>query len=269
MAQPLLTRYLQPLLSGRRTECFELIREALADGIPARTLIDEVIWPALSQIERLYQDDRINIALEHMASRINRTVADQLQAHLPESAKQGRRIVIACAEAFREEIGAQMVADLFQSDGWEVFFVGGGVPDDELLALVGQHRPSALLLFGADPQQVPAIRRLVETVREIGVCPTMNIVVSGGLFNRAEGLWEEVGVDAFAATANEVLDLINNLPQRIPGPPRRGSVKKRQRRRRSAEAEVTKSISKAELAMAAQQQGVGKIKGPAVTVSPN
>ena len=28
-------------------------------------------------------------------------------------------------------------------------------------------------------------------------------MVSGGLFNRAEGLWEEIGADLFASTLNE------------------------------------------------------------------
>ena len=32
-------------------------------------------------------------------------------------------------------------------------------------------------------------------------------MVSGGLFNRAEGLWEEIGADAFAATALEAVQI--------------------------------------------------------------
>jgi hypothetical protein len=35
----------------------------------------------------------------------------------------------------------------------------------------------------------------------------MQIMVSGGLFNRAEGLWQEIGADAFAATAEEALEV--------------------------------------------------------------
>lgn len=256
MPEPLLTRYLQPLLAGRRAECFNLIQTAVQDGTDAETLICEVVWPAMAQIERLFCDDRINTATEHIASRINRTVADQLQAHLPQTAQRGKRVMIACADGFREELGAQMIADMFQAIGWEVTFIGGGVPDDEILALVGMQRPHALLLFGADPQQVPQIRRLVELIREIGVCPTMNIVVSGGVFDRADGLWEEVGVDGFAPCARDVIELIDEMPPRVPGPPRRGQVKKRQRRRRASQDAVTQAISKAELALENSGQSV-------------
>ena len=37
--------------------------------------------------------------------------------------------------------------------------------------------------------------------------PNMQIMVSGGLFNRAEGLWQEIGADSFAATAEQALEI--------------------------------------------------------------
>ena len=43
-----------------------------------------------------------------------------------------------------EELGGQICADLFESDGWEVKFAGGGVPDDEVLKLTGEYRPDVV-----------------------------------------------------------------------------------------------------------------------------
>jgi len=233
MSEPLLIRYMQPLLAGRRAECFDLISDAVSNGLRADEAVQEVVWPAMAQIDRLYRDDRINTAIEHMACRINRTVADQLQAHLPKLARRGKRLLISCADTVHEELGAQMMADLFQADGWEAYFVGGGVPSDEVLGMVGELRPDLLLIFGTEPHGVPEVRQLVELIREVGACPTMNIMVSGGIYNRADGLWEEVGADVFAPTAREVLGLANDLKPREPQPPRLGLVKKRRRRRRT------------------------------------
>jgi MerR family transcriptional regulator, light-induced transcriptional regulator len=234
MPEPFLVRYMQPLLGGRRAECFELISEALRAGTPAETLICDVIWPATAQIERLYNDDRINAAAEHMACRINRTAADQLQAHLTRRPPRGRRVLVASADTEGQELGAQIVADLFQADGWEVFFVGGGVPDDEILSLVGQLRPHMLLIFGAHPEAVANTRAMVERIRDVGVCPTMNIVVTGGIFNRADGLWQEIGADAFCDTPRGVLATANELGPREPRTQVFGIVKRRRRRRKTA-----------------------------------
>lgn len=232
MPEPLLIRYLQPLLNGRRAECFGLIRDAITGGTNADDLLVDVIWPAMSQVERLYHSDRISTAAEHMACRINRTVADQLQVHLPRVHTNGRRVIVACADTEHEELGAQIMADLFGAEGWEVFFVGGGVPDDEILALVGQQRPELLLIFGAQAEAVPNTRALIDRIRDVGVCPTMNVVVTGGIFNRADGLWREIGADAYAEQPRPVLRLASEMKPRIPHAPRLGVVKKRRRRRK-------------------------------------
>lgn len=238
MPEPFLVRYMQPLLAGRRAECFELIADATARGVSAEELIYDVLWPANAQIERLYRDDRINTAVEHMAYRINRTVADQLQARLRVAPRRGKRVLVASADGAHEELGAQILADLLQADGWEVFFLGGGVPHDEILAMVGHLRPDVLLIFGADPEAVPNTRAMLERIRDIGVCPTMNVVVSGGIFNRAEGLWREVGADAFCDGPQAVVSTLAQLGPRIGHPPRVGLVKKRRRRRKTAECPV-------------------------------
>lgn len=242
MSQPLLTRYLQPLLAGRRSECFELIHDALKAGAAAESVLNDVVWPAMVQVERLFNDDRINTAIENMACRINRTVADQVQTRLPKFPANGRRALITCAEEMRQELGAQMIADLFQARGWEVFFIGGGVPHDEILSLVGELRPHVMVVFGTSAGGVPAARRMIEIIRDIGVCPTMNIIVSGGVFNRADGLWQEVGADVFAPDAHSVLTLADETPARIPGPARLGIVKKRRRRRKATSDQTGEAV---------------------------
>lgn len=243
MPEPFLLRYMQPLLAGRRAECFDLVSQEVAKGSPAENLMCDVVWPAMSQVERLYHDDRINTAVEHMAARINRSVADQLQPHLTRKPLNGKRVVVVSADGPNEELGAQLAGDLFQADGWEVFLVGGGVPHDEILSMVGQLRPHVLLIFGAEPEAVPNTRAMIERIRDIGVCPTMNIMVSGGIFNRADGLWQEVGADAFNGTLRGVLECANELGPRMPQPPRLGIVKKRRRRRKDKAVPETEDAS--------------------------
>ena len=62
----------------------------------------------------------------------------------------------------------------------------------------------------------------------------MNVLVAGGVFNRADGLWKEVNADLYAANPEEALKVAESaLPRkpeiRVPGAP-----KKRRRRRAPA-----------------------------------
>ncbi|MHC4444199.1 MAG: cobalamin B12-binding domain-containing protein [Planctomycetota bacterium] len=231
-SQRFLERFMPCLLAGERRQCRDVLSEAMSAGIEADHLYRNMIWPAMENVEQLYNEDKINLATEHMAIRINRLLADQLQAHLPRSEPNGKRILITCANGETEELGAQMCSDLFESDGWDVYFVGGGIPNDEILSLVGNLRPDILLIFGTQPSGVPEVRKLIDMIRTIGANPTMNIMISGGVFNRAEGLWEEIKVDLFAETASEALTVANAAEPRVPEIQIPGAPKKRRRRRR-------------------------------------
>ncbi len=225
-------RLMIPLVAGRRQECRDVLEEAMNEGLEVRQVYRSVIWPAMEHVAQMYREDRISLAAEHMAVRISRCLADQLQAKLQRGTENGKRMLLTCAEGEPEELGAQMCADLFEADGWDVYFVGGGVPDDEILELVGRLRPDILMIFGTQPAGVPGVRRLIDLIREVGSNPTMNIMISGGVFNRAEGLWKEVNADLFAPNAGEALKIAATAAPRKPEIRIPGAPKKRRRRRR-------------------------------------
>ncbi len=227
-----LDRFMEPLLSGDRQSCRRVFHQYLASESEPSNLYANLLWPAMERVEKLYRADRINLATEHMATRITRCLADQLQASISYAKPNGKSIMICCANDEPEELGAQMCADLFEAGGWKVYFLGGGVPHDEILSLVGNRRPTILLLYGTQPQGVPGVRKLIDMIRDIGSNPTMNIMISGGVFNRADGLWKEVNGDLFARTIGQALTLAAKAEPRTPEIRIPGAPKKRRRRRR-------------------------------------
>ncbi len=221
-------KYLEKLLQGDRIGCRNILGETLQTGTPANTIYSNLFWPVMVEIETLYRHHRIDRITEHMATRINRTLVDQLQSKLPRSKPNNKKIVITCAHDEPEELGAQMCADLFESEGWEVKFIGGGVPNDEVIEMVGHFRPDVLFVYGTKPSGAPDVRRLMDTIRRINSCPDIKIMLSGGVFNRAEGLWEEIGADLFAPTARDALKVAHMDSQQESAP------KRRQRRTRKS-----------------------------------
>ena len=87
----ILARYLEALLRGDRKECRAVIEEVLQTGTPANTVYADVIWPIMVQTEVLLKEDRITSVQEHMATRINRTIIDQLQNKLPRRTKKNKK----------------------------------------------------------------------------------------------------------------------------------------------------------------------------------
>ena len=200
-------KYLRALLKGDRAKCREAIEEAMKNGTPAGSVYLDIIWPIMLEIEQLLKADKISRVAEHLATRINRTIVDQLQNKLPRQPKRDKKLVICCAEDEQQELGAQIMADIFESDGWEVRFLGGGLNNDDIFAYVNNSAPDMLLIYGTHAKQAPGIRTLIDTIKGVNAWPNMRIMVSGGLFNRAEGLWEEIGADLYAADAAQAIQV--------------------------------------------------------------
>jgi methanogenic corrinoid protein MtbC1 len=207
LKEDILSRYLEALLRGDRKACRTVVEQTLQTGVPANSVTIELIWPIITEIERLLRIDKITPTQEHLATRINRTIVDQLQNKLPRRPSRDKKIAVCCAQDELQELGAQILADLFESDGWELRFLGGGLTNDDIFAFINEYAPDVLLIYGTAPKQAPSVRRLIDTIKNVNAWPSLRIIVSGGLFNRAEGLWDEIGADAFAATPSDALQL--------------------------------------------------------------
>jgi methanogenic corrinoid protein MtbC1 len=206
--------YLEPLLAGDRNACRDVITQALEGGADPVSLLTGLIWPAMEHVQGMYREDRINQSSLNLATRLNRTLTDQVAARLVRKPSNGRSALIFCGNAEPEELGGQITADLFEAEGWTVRFAGGGVPEDEVLKLIGEQRPNLLILFGTLPSGMPAARKLIDYLREVNSCPHMQILCCGGIYKRAEGLAEEIGADLYAPDAASALEVATLNPTR-------------------------------------------------------
>jgi methanogenic corrinoid protein MtbC1 len=188
------------------------------------------------EIEKLLRKDRITPVQEHLATRVNRTIVDQLQNKLPRRPCRNKKVVVCCAPDELQELGAQMMTDLFESNGWDVRFLGGGLSNDDILAFINEYGPAILLIYGTAPKQAPDVRRLIDTIKSVNAWPDMRIMVSGGLFNRAEGLWQEMEADLYAATALEALQVASSDDPIMHGEQR--TINRRKKRRQVTREEV-------------------------------
>lgn len=222
--------YMENLLAGNRRACRDVVQKALTQGHTAADLYENLLWTAMENIDKLWKADRINRATQQLATRINRMVADQLQSLLPLVMPNGKKALLLCAPHEPEELGAQMICDILEARGWEVYFLGGGVPDDEVLMLVGLHRPEVLIIYGTRPDETPAVRTLIDNIRHVDPCPEMNVMLTGGIFARTDGLWNEVKADLAAQDLRETVDIVCSAEPRDPST--RVAGPKRRRRRR-------------------------------------
>ena len=156
----------------------------------------------------------------HLSTRLLRVMVDQVAAKLELPALRSRTVFAVCGPSQGEELAAQMAVDLLESSGFSVAFSGGGVPGDEIIAQVQERQPDILLMFASAASDLPEIRAIVDRLKEIGACQSTRIVVGGGVFNRAEGLAEEIGIEFSVANPLELVEMLADEPLRAVPPVR-------------------------------------------------
>lgn len=213
-AQRIVEILFEALVAGDRPGARAVLAECFDLGQTPRTVLMEVLWPAYELVERLYRADHMTVLSHRMATRLLRVMVDQVARDLPMSARNGRSVLAACGPTDADELGAQIAVDILESAGFRVSFAGGGVPSDEIMSQVHQSHPDVLLLFASAPGDLPEIRAMIDQMREIGASHGTQVAVGGGVFNRAEGLAEEIGADLWASDPADLVEMLLAEPAR-------------------------------------------------------
>jgi MerR family transcriptional regulator, light-induced transcriptional regulator len=186
-------RYLEAQLAGDRREATRLVLdEGLGAGLTVTQLQVGVIQAAQREIGRLWQETRIGIAQEHMATAISQVVLSRLfEAGTPED-PLGRKVLVACVEGELHEFPARLVADFLELAGFEVRYLGADVPVDDLARMIAEERPDLVALSITMSFNAPALRRAVEHIR--AAHPALPILVGGNALEVEPDLAERLGV---------------------------------------------------------------------------
>jgi len=185
------------LISGDRAAARSCLDEATGAGIDASGAIDTLLWPALTMIDRLSRADQLSdLARSFATETLRMLVAGLACSGTSEEGRQTRSVLVSAGCEPVSEIAGQIMACRLERAGYSVAFAAGGVPVEDLLSEVADRRPVALVLYAISACEAPAVRELIDRIRDVGACPDLRIFAGGGVFERVEGLAEEIGSDA-------------------------------------------------------------------------
>jgi methanogenic corrinoid protein MtbC1 len=229
-------RFFTSLISGDRVTARSIVDEALGADTPAAVVLSHLFWPTLDQFQNLHRNDQLSPLAYNYATRLLRQLVDQMQMRLEQSSRRGIKVLIVSGAEQSEELAAQMAADLLEADGYTVFYAGGGIANDEVVEQLTELKADKLVIFGAVASTVPETRLLIDRMQEIGANKDVQVIVGGGVFNRAEGLAEEIGADLWANDPTELVEQMQENPERRMTSDQRTVGRKRRTVKRTAAA---------------------------------
>jgi MerR family transcriptional regulator, light-induced transcriptional regulator len=220
-------RFLEAIRRGQRRPAVEVALEALGGGHALTDVYVHVLQESLYQTGRLWETNQISVAEEHMATAIVQYVLARLYEEITIAEPPRGRVVMTGVQGELHQVGANMVADALEADGWDVRFLGTNMPHDGILATIAEHDPEVVGISATMLLRVPQVKRLIADVRDHAGRETPRILVGGAAFRAAPDLWREVGADGFAPDVRSAVELARSWSPKPNGSdPAQGTVSK-------------------------------------------
>ena len=202
--------FLAILLNGDRQGCLEFAGQFVHSVADLKRFYLDVVWPSMVIIGELWQANRISVADEHLATAIVGRVMAALYPRFAEfSITRGQAIVSAAPNEFHE-VGARMVADFMELDGWDVTFLGANIPIPDLLTLVRKQKPFVVALSVATVFSLGKAGHLIKAIREEQGTGDTRVLVGGNAFSGLPHLWKDLGADGYAPDAESAVEIANH-----------------------------------------------------------
>jgi MerR family transcriptional regulator, light-induced transcriptional regulator len=181
ISDALYQQYLDALLRGDRPCCSRIVQERDSAGAPLDDLYLNLFQRSLYQVGDLWEQHRISVAVEHLATAITERLMTDLQPRLFSGAVRERSIVVACVAEEFHQLGGRMVADLAELRGWRSHFLGASTPVEAMLLTIDRQKPDLLGLSLSVFCNLPALVRALDAVS--GTFPGLPVLVGGQAFH--------------------------------------------------------------------------------------
>lgn len=165
-------------------------------------LYERVVRPTLREVGRLWYENVITVADEHLATITAQFAVTSLYP-LFAWPPRGPRILLACAAGERHELGVRMVADLLALDGWDDRFLGGDVPIDDLAQHAERFAPAVVAVSVTLACNLGTTKKAIGLVRE--AVPAAKILVGGSAAD--DSRWAAIGAHAVAGSGPEAVEV--------------------------------------------------------------
>jgi len=204
----LAAKYLNAVLSLDSHSARELILSSFEKGMGIKDIYLHVLQPVQYEVGRLWHTRKISVAQEHFASAVTQLVMSQLYPHICSTEKSNRKLVATCVSGELHEIGIRMVADFFEMEGWNAYFLGANMPAYDIVEILLAHKVNVLAISASMPSNVIKTETLISKVRSSQARDTKTLV-GGYAFNSAPSLHGRAGADYYTESAHAALTIAN------------------------------------------------------------
>ena len=196
------------IINGDQNTAVEITREALSEGVPAKSVLDDGLIAGMEIIGTRFKNNEVYIPEVLIAARAMKMAMEVLE---PELVKAGvepvGKLAIGTVQGDLHDIGKNLVAMMLKGAGFEVVDLGVDVGPDKF---VEQAKANGIQLIGMSAlltTTMPGIEKTLKAIREAGL--STKIIIGGAPVTQDYA--DKIGADGYAADAASAVDMAKSL----------------------------------------------------------
>ncbi len=201
--------YLTSLLDGKRSKCRDIVQKLLDEKIDLKRLYTDLFQRSMYRVGKLWENNRITVANEHLATSITESLLSLAYPSIFAGERIGKKVVISCAANEFHQIGGKLVADIFELNGWDGYFLGANSPVEDTARFIHETQPDVVGFSLSILSNLDHLKQAIEAVRSD--FPNMDLLIGGQAFR-----WG--GIDTIKQYAGtEYIQSLDDLEKMISG----------------------------------------------------
>lgn len=201
-------RYLIAILEPDMRTAMNIARDYIQTVYDIPVWWERVILPTMYEIGRLWAEGTITVGQEHIATSITQRVMSVYYPMILELPRNKGTIVVTVSQDELHEIGARMLSDILEIEGWDVYYTGANTPLDGLLELIAEQQAQFLCISTTLTTHLTYVQSMIACVRAANLPIPTHIVVGGQAYLSDPNLWQTIGADGFVASASKAADYL-------------------------------------------------------------
>jgi len=183
--------------NGDDDEAVKMVKDALAEGVPALEILDEALVPGIQQLGELFKDGEVFLPEVLIACRAMDKGVAELKPYLTagEMHKKGK-VIIGTVEGDLHDIGKNIVRLMLECAGFDVVDLGVDVPATAFVNAVKEHCPDILAMSALLTITMTNMPEVIESLEKAGLRDRVRVMIGGAPITREYA--DQIGAEGFA-----------------------------------------------------------------------
>jgi 5-methyltetrahydrofolate--homocysteine methyltransferase len=184
------------------------VQAALESGIPPKTILDEGMIAAMSEVGRLFEAGEFYVPEMLISARAMQTGLNVLKPHLKEANVQtAGKIAIGTVKGDLHDIGKNLVAMMLEGAGFEILDLGADVSSEKFVAAADS--VDVIALSALLTTTMPGMKTVITSLQAAGKRDKVKVIVGGAPVTQAYA--ELIQADGYASNASRAVTLTKAL----------------------------------------------------------